>query len=80
MSPGCFYIRDFLFTGKYTYPKVYDELEEITGLDRSTLWNYKSVAANVDSSLRNEDLGFSHHREVASLTPEKQTEFLNRAG
>ena len=43
------------FTGKYTDPKVYDELEEITGLNRSTIQTYKSVSDNVESLLRNKD-------------------------
>jgi hypothetical protein len=33
--------------------------------------------AEKTSSLRNDNLGFSHHREVAKLTPEKQ-ELLKR--
>lgn len=67
------------FTGRYTDPKVYDELEEITGLDRKTLYGYRGIAESIDPSLRREDLGFSHHKEVAKLTPEKQEEFLHRA-
>jgi len=67
------------FTGKYTDTKVYDELEEITGLNHQTLKDYKYISDNVPSSLRNDDLSFNHHREVAKLTPDKQTEFLNRA-
>lgn len=66
------------FAGKYTDTKVYDELEEITGLDRGTIQNYKSVAEKV-SSRRHEDLSFGHHMEVAKLSPEKQEEFLNKA-
>jgi DNA modification methylase len=67
------------FTGKYTDPKVYDELEEITGLDRSTIQTYKSVSDNVESLLRNKDLSFNHHKEVAKLPPEKQEVFLQKA-
>ena len=71
------------FTGKYTDSKVYDELEEITGLERKTLKEYKSVAENTadvrQSSARADDISYSHYREVAKLTPEKQTEFLNKA-
>jgi len=66
------------FTGKYTDPKVYDELEEITGLDRRTIKNYKSIADKT-SSRRRDDLGFTHHVEVASLPPEKQEQFLQLA-
>ncbi|HOR83054.1 MAG TPA: MT-A70 family methyltransferase [Bacteroidales bacterium] len=67
------------FTGKYTDPKVYDELEEITGLDRKTLYGYKGISESIESSLRREDLSFSHHKEVASLPREKQEKFLQLA-
>ena len=66
------------FTGKYTDPKVYDELEELTGLSRQAIKDSKWVAENV-SSLRKDDLTFNHHKEVAKLTPEKQEIFLKRA-
>jgi N6-adenosine-specific RNA methylase IME4 len=66
------------FTGKYTDPKVYDELEEITGFSRGTIQNFKSVADRTSSS-RDEDLSFRHHMEVAKLEPEKQSEFLQKA-
>ena len=65
--------------GYYTNPKVYDELEEITGLDRGTIKNYKSVAENIPSSLRRDDLSFSQHQEVAKLEPEEQKFFLQKA-
>ena len=58
--------------GYYTDSKVYDELEAITGIGRKTIQEHKWVAENVDSSLRQEDISFSHHREVAKLSPEKQ--------
>lgn len=67
------------FTGKYTDPKVYDELEEITGLDRKTLYGYKGISESIESSLRRDDLSFSHHKEVASLPKEKQEKFLQLA-
>jgi len=67
------------FTGKYTDPKVYDELEEITGLEHQTLKNYKTIAENVPTSVRLPELSFSHHSEVAKLTTERQSAFLQRA-
>lgn len=66
------------FTGKYTDPKVYDELEEITGLKRQTIQQYKWVAENTSSN-RLEDLSFTHHIEVASLPLDKQKQFLQLA-
>ena len=66
------------FTGKYTDPKVYDELEELTGIDRRTIQDYKTVSDRTSAG-RHADLGFSHHREVAKLPPEKQETYLRRA-
>lgn len=66
------------FTGKYVSPKVYDELEELTGLDRGTIQNLKSVAEKT-SSFRNEDLSYTHHVAVAPLEPEQQKKFLQKA-
>jgi len=50
--------------------------KEVTGLDRSTLQTYKSVANSVPSLLRNKDLSFNHHKEVAKL-PEKRLKLEN---
>jgi len=47
---------------------MYDDIAEETGYDKQVLRDYKYVAENT-SSLRNDDLSFSHHREVASLPP-----------
>ena len=44
---------------------MYDDLAE-TGYDRDALRDYKRVSESVKSALRNADLGFSHHREVAA--------------
>ena len=59
--------------------KVYDELEEITGIDRRTIQDYKTVADRIPSAVRHADLSFSQHREVAKLPEAKQSEFLTRA-
>lgn len=62
------WIGDWIGFGKkrgfYTDSKVYDELEEITGLERQTLQVYKSVCENVSSLIRIKDLDFSHFRET----------------
>ena len=39
---------------------------------KQTLKDTKWVSENVESSLRKDNLSFNHHREVASLPPEKQ--------
>lgn len=66
------------FTGKYTDPKVYEELEDITGLKHDTIKQYKWVAESTSSN-RLDDLSFTHHMEVAKLPDEKQQFFLNKA-
>lgn len=66
------------FTGKYVDSKVYDELEELTGLSHNTIKQYKWVA-EATSSNRLDDVSFTHHMEVAKLPEEKQVEFLTRA-
>ena len=77
---GCiqFWVGDLL---KYREQKwgMYDDVTELSGRDKGTLMNYKSVSDSVKPSLRHEDLTFSHHQQVAPLPPEKQREFLEKA-
>lgn len=65
--------------GYYTDSKVYDEIQEITGLDRGTLKNMKYVAEKIPSSCRHDELSFTHHQEVVSLEPEQQKQVLQKA-
>ena len=76
---GCiqFWIGDFLAYRNQKWG-MYDDIAEETGYEKKALRNIKYVADNVNSSLRKDNLSFSHHTEVASLTPEKQL-FLNKA-
>ncbi|MBK7381675.1 MAG: hypothetical protein IPJ03_22305 [Ignavibacteriales bacterium] len=77
---GCvqFWIGDCL---KYREQKwgMYDDIENETGINKDTLRDYKRVSENVESALRNADLSFNHHKEVAKLEPEKQKFFLQKA-
>lgn len=57
----------------------YAQAIEETGLEYQTLADAVYVSKKVDFSLRNENLPFGHHREVASLEPDKQTEVLDWA-
>jgi N6-adenosine-specific RNA methylase IME4 len=77
---GCiqFWIGDFLAYRNQKWG-MYDDIAEETGYDKDALRHYKRVAENIESGLRNPDLGWSYHNEVASLPPDKQTEFLNKA-
>ncbi len=77
---GCiqFWIGDLL---KYRDQKwgMYDDVEEDSGYDKTTLQTYKSISQSVEPLSRNKDLTFNHHKAVASFEPEKQKEFLNKA-
>ena len=44
-----------------------------------TLANYKYVCAKIPFSRRREQVSFSHHKEVASLTPDLQSYWLDLA-
>jgi hypothetical protein len=58
---------------------MYEDVAEETGYNERTLRLIKNTSENIESGRRLPDLSFSHHAEVASLAPEKQTEFLNKA-
>lgn len=77
---GCvqFWIGDCL---KYREQKwgMYDDIAEETGYDKGTLKNIKMVSDAIKPSFRNDDLSFSHHMQVAPLTPAKQEKYLAKA-
>lgn len=77
---GCvqFWIGDCLAYRQQKWG-MYDDIAEETGMDKKTLWEYKNVSQSIKPSARAEQLSYTHHREVASLPPEKQELFLNMA-
>ena len=61
-------IGDWLVDGKRHYGDgLYDRAAEITGLSESILQTYKSMSDSFELCLRKQDLGYSHHKEVASI-------------
>jgi N6-adenosine-specific RNA methylase IME4 len=77
---GCvqFWIGDCLAYRQQKW-SMYEDIAEETGYDKQTLKNLKTISEKVPSTVRLPDLSFTHHAEVASLTPEKQELFLNKA-
>jgi N6-adenosine-specific RNA methylase IME4 len=77
---GCvqFWIGDCLAYREQRWG-MYDDIAEETGYETETLRQYKRISENVKSGTRVPELSFMHHREVASLTTEKQELFLNKA-
>jgi N6-adenosine-specific RNA methylase IME4 len=71
------WIGDWLRFGERKYGETYAQAIEATGYSNQTLRDAKWVAeAYDDLSLRNDNLSFTHHREVASLPKEKRQEAL----
>jgi phage N-6-adenine-methyltransferase len=73
------WVGDWLNYGEQRWGEMYAQAEVTTGWDYQRLANAKWVASRVHFSLRQENLKFSHHAEVASLSPEEQAAWLNRA-
>lgn len=57
----------------------YNEAERVTGLDRQTLMNIRSVCGRVPKERRRKELGFWIHAEVAALEPDEQIWWLQHA-
>ena len=75
-----FWIGDWLNFGKTKWERQrYEEGLRILGLPYGTLANLAYVAGQVESSRRRESVSFSHHQEVASLPPDMQVVYLDRA-
>lgn len=74
-----FWIGDWVRFGERKYGKTYEKALENTDLAYETLATNKYVAEKVESSLRNENLSFSHHKAVAPLTPTEQKQWLDKA-
>lgn len=73
------WIGDWLLFGRANYPDRYRQAIQETSLDYQTLRNYAWVAGRFSVSRRRDTLSFQHHLEVASLTPEQQDVWLDRA-
>ena len=61
------WIGDWLNYGERRYGEMYSQAEAITERENQLLRNYKYVSANVELSSREDNLSWTHHREVAAL-------------
>lgn len=73
------WIGDWLQYGNAKFGERYSRASRITGYDVQTLMNMVYVASRVDVSQRRENLSWSHHAEVAALTPEDRDRWLSVA-
>lgn len=74
-----FWIGDWIRYGENKWGETYAQAMDETGLEYQTLADAKYVAAHVDFSRRHENLTFDHHRQVAKMDPDEQTELLDKA-
>lgn len=74
-----FAIGDWLNFGEAHYgDEIWNYLSP-ADYDADTLHNFKSVSKHVASSLRNENLTYSHHVAVAGLLADRQAVWLDKA-
>jgi len=75
-----FWVGDWLNFGKRKYEHgKYEQALIDLGYEYGTLADFSYVSNSVESSLRNENLGFRHHKEVAPLPPGEQEQWLEKA-
>lgn len=72
-------IGDWLTYGENNKWGETEEIANEMGYEVKTLYDYKYVAQNVNFSVRTENLSFGHHKLVASLDPEEQQFWLQKA-
>ncbi len=78
-----FWLADWWAYGERRWGELSAQaIKDLTGHERTTLWNYGSVARAIEPSRRREELSFSHHVEVARVAredPDFADELLGRA-
>jgi len=70
---------DWLTFGERKYGEMYAQALDETDYEYKTLRDAKYVAGKVGLSGRHDNLSFSHHKAVASLAPQEQKQWLDRA-
>lgn len=73
------WVGDWLNYGEARFDEKYAQAVDATGWSLSTLEVYAWVCRKIAPAQRRADLSFSHHKEVADLKPEEQSEWLAKA-
>jgi hypothetical protein len=73
------WVGDWLLYGTAKWGERYVEAVKITRYDAKSLRNLRYVASRFDSSLRRENLTWSHHALLAACDPDEQRHWLDRA-
>jgi hypothetical protein len=72
------WIGDWVRYGNGRYGEKYEQAVRLTGYDCKSLMNMAYVAGRYEVSRRREILSFSHHAELAALSPPDQDLWLDR--
>ena len=70
---------DWFNAGENYHGEAFAQLLDHTGMDPATVTQYAWVCRQVPHDRRVPTLSFSHHREVADLSPDQQYVWLSRA-
>lgn len=73
------WIGDWLNYGEGKYGEMYSQAMDASSYSYSSLANAKFVSSKVEIAFRKANLSFSHHLQVASLSKEKQADWLEQA-
>jgi hypothetical protein len=73
------WLGDWIRYGNERFGERYTRAVKLTGYDVQSLMNMVYVASRFEISRRRENLSWSHHSAVASLEPDSQEHWLNRA-
>ena len=76
---SAWWIGDWIRYGSARYGDKYVAASHVTGYDVQSLMNMAYVSSHFEASRRRPGLSFSHHAELASLAPEDQDLWLDRA-
>jgi hypothetical protein len=79
VSSSAWCLGDWIIVGQSRFTDRYKHVIEAVGLDYQTVRNYAWVARRFELSRRRDTLSFQHHAEVASLPPDEQDYWLDRA-
>ena len=70
------WVGDWFNAGESYHGEAFAQLLDHTGMDPATVTQYAWVARQVPHDRRVPSLSFSHHREVADLSPQEQGAWL----
>ncbi len=73
------WVGDWIRYGSARWGEKYTEAARVTGLDAKTLRNIAYVASRFQLSRRRDNLSWTHHAELAALSPDQQDQWLDRA-